>query len=103
MTGSRRLLLVLGAVALSSPALASAELARSRNCTACHHAERRVIGPTYTAIAGRYADDAGAAERLAGRIIAGGGGNWGQTPMPAQPAVTREEAETLARWILSHR
>jgi len=99
----RRLAVVLAALAMSSPALASADLARSKNCVACHHAERRMVGPAYNLIAARYANDADAAAKLAERIMAGGGGNWGPMPMPAQPNVTREDAETLAKWILSLR
>jgi cytochrome c len=97
----RHLPLVVAALLISSEASASAELARSRNCVACHHAERRMIGPAYSAIAARYANDATAIRTLSERILAGGGGNWGPMPMPAQPAVSPEEAEALARWILS--
>jgi cytochrome c len=99
----RNVILFLGLLATSSPALASAELARAKNCVACHHAERRMIGPAYSLIAARYANDAGAVGTLAARIIAGGGGNWGQMPMPAQANLTQEEAEALATWILSLR
>ncbi|MGG5888038.1 c-type cytochrome [Falsiroseomonas sp. HC035] len=103
MIKSYRLALVLGAVVMSSPAVASADLARSKNCIACHHAERRMIGPAYTLIAARYANDSAAVGALAERVITGGSGNWGQMPMPPQSSLSREEAETLVRWILSHR
>jgi cytochrome c len=92
---------VLGALAVSSPALASPELARSKNCVACHHAERRMIGPAYNAIAQRYANDSAAVRTLSERIVAGGSGSWGPMPMPPQPTVSPEQAEALARWILS--
>lgn len=104
MINSCRLALGLAAVVMSSsPAVASADLARSKACIACHHAERRVIGPAYTAIAARYADDSAAVGALADKVIAGGSGSWGQMPMPPQSNLSREEAETLVRWILSHR
>ena len=103
MIAFRRLALVLAALVMSSPALASAELARSKNCVACHHAERRMIGPAYNLIASRYANESGAVETLTERIIAGTGGNWGPMAMPAQPNLSREEAEALIRWILSPR
>jgi cytochrome c len=103
MIALRNLALVLCALGVSSPALASAELARSKNCVACHHAERRMIGPAYNLIAGRYANDSAAVATLATRIMAGGSGNWGPMPMPAQPNVSREEAEALAAWIMSFR
>jgi len=103
MIALRNVVLVLGLLAISSPALASAELVRAKNCVACHHAERRMIGPAYSLIAARYANDAAAVGTLAARIIAGGGGNWGQMPMPAQANLSQEEAEALATWILSFR
>ncbi len=60
-------------------------------------------GPAYNLIAARYANDSAAVETLTGRIMAGGGGNWGPMAMPAQPNLSREDAETLARWIVSNR
>jgi cytochrome c len=89
------------ALLVSQPALASPELARSKNCVACHHMERRMIGPAYKAIAERYAKDEAAATGLNEKVIKGGVGNWGQTPMPSQPNLTPVEAEALVKWILS--
>jgi hypothetical protein len=65
MIALRNLAFVLGALVVSSPAFGSAELARSKNCVACHHAERRMIGPAYNLIAGRYANDSAAVATLA--------------------------------------
>jgi cytochrome c len=89
------------ALLVSQTALASPELARSRNCVACHHMERKMIGPSYKAIAERYAGDEAAAKALIEKVIKGGAGNWGPTPMPAQPTVTPAEAEALVKWILA--
>jgi cytochrome c len=86
---------------LPSPALASPELARSKNCVACHHVERKMIGPSYKAVAERYAKDEAALPKLSEKVIKGGAGNWGPTPMPAQANVTPTEAEALIKWILS--
>jgi cytochrome c len=90
------------AVLVSSPVLASPELARSKNCVACHHMEQKRIGPAYKAIAERYAKDEAALKTLSEKVIKGGAGSWGQTPMPAQASVSPAEAETLVRWILSN-
>lgn len=102
MIACRHLAIALAALLASSPALASPELARAKNCVACHSAERRMIGPPYTAIAGRYANDEANVRTLRDRVLAGTSGNWGQMPMPPQ-SLTPEEAETLVSWILSHR
>jgi len=96
-------LVLLVALFAAPDALASADLARSKNCVACHSAERRMIGPPYAAIAGRYADDGAAVRTLSERVVAGTSGNWGQMPMPPQAGLSPEEAEALVRWILSHR
>ena len=93
--------LALAAVLPSSAALASADLAKSKNCVACHHVERKMIGPAYNAVAARYAKDDAAIKSLIEKVIKGGGGNWGQVPMPPQPSVSPEEAEALVKWILS--
>ena len=85
----------------SSAAIASPELARSKNCVACHHLERKMIGPAFKAVAERYAKDESATKVLSEKIVKGGGGNWGPTPMPPQSTVSPEDAETLVKWILS--
>jgi len=103
MPDLRHLFLAAVALLVSSQAFASADLARSKNCVACHHAERRMIGPAYAAIAARYTNDSAAVRVLSERILAGTGGNWGQMPMPPQSNLSHEEAEALTSWILSHR
>jgi cytochrome c len=90
------------ALLTSSAAFASAELARSKNCVACHSVERKMIGPAYKAMAERYGKDESAIKLLSEKIVKGGVGNWGQMPMPPQPSVSPEEAEALVTWILSH-
>jgi cytochrome c len=85
----------------ATPAIASADLAKAKNCLACHAAEKKLIGPSYKDIAAKYSKDAGAAKMLAEKIQKGGVGVWGQIPMPANPQVSAGEAETLAKWVLA--
>ena len=85
----------------SAPALASMDLAKAKNCTACHAVDKKLVGPAYKDVAAKYASDSGAATTLAGKIIKGGVGSWGQIPMPANPQVSQADAEALAKWILS--
>jgi cytochrome c len=89
-------------VALSAtPALASMDLAKAKNCTACHAVDKKLVGPSYKDVAAKYASDKEAVAKLSVKIIKGGVGSWGQIPMPANPQVTQADAETLAKWILT--
>jgi cytochrome c len=80
---------------------ASPELAKARNCVACHAVDKKLIGPAYKDIAAKYASDKDAVTRLAKKVRAGGVGVWGQIPMPANPQVSDDDAITLVTWILS--
>lgn len=82
-------------------AQASADLAKAKNCMACHASDRKLIGPSYKDVAAKYAQDKDAATKLAAKIREGGVGVWGQIPMPANPQVNADEALTLARWLLT--
>jgi cytochrome c len=42
-----------------------------------------------------------AAQYLAGKIIAGGSGNWGDVSMLPHPDITNEDALEIARYIMS--
>ena len=96
-------LIVLG-VALSavvaSPAFASADLAKQKNCLACHAADKKLIGPAYKDVAAKYAGQKDASDKLAQKIIKGGSGVWGAVPMPANPQVNEADAKALAIWIM---
>lgn len=93
----------LGLSLVSGPALASADLAKAKNCLACHAADKKVVGPSYKDVAAKYASDKDAVPKLAKKIREGGVGNWGQIPMPANPQVSEAEAQTLARWVMSQK
>ena len=77
------------------------DLAKSNNCMACHQVERKRVGPAFTLIAQRFANQDGALEYLANTIRHGGRGRWGAVPMPAQPQVNPADAQLIAAWILS--
>ncbi len=98
-----RPVLILAALLLQapSPALASAELARSKICLGCHAIDKQQIGPSFKAVAQRYAGQPDAAAKLAQKIMNGGKGVWGAVPMPANPKLTADEARRLAEWVLT--
>jgi cytochrome c len=85
----------------AASAQATADLARSKNCMACHAVDRKLVGPSFRDIAGRYTAKDSA--QLATAIQKGGAGRWGPIPMPANPAVTNDEAAALVDWILKQK
>jgi cytochrome c len=87
----------------SGAAFANADLAKAKNCLACHAVDKKLVGPAFKDVAAKYAKDAGAAEKLAAKVRAGGSGVWGQVPMPPNPQVSPAEALTLVKWVLSQK
>ncbi len=85
----------------SGSVFASAELAKAKNCLACHAMDKKLVGPSYKDVAAKYAGDKDAVAKLAKKIREGGTGVWGQVPMPANPQVSEAEAQTLAKWVLT--
>ena len=82
----------------------AASLLQSYKCYACHHETETLLGPPYRAIAARHtAGGEQVAEALAEKVILGGGGNWGVVPMVPNERVSRQDALTMARWILENR
>jgi cytochrome c len=71
------------------------------DCRSCHSIDRRIVGPSYTEVAKRYATRADAGEQLTRTIRQGGSGNWGDLRMPAHPDLNDAQLADIARWILS--
>ena len=94
----------LAASALASnAALASADLAKAKNCMACHAIDKKVVGPGYKEIAAKYAGQKDAEDKLVQKVLKGGGGVWGPVPMPANTQVSDAEARTLVKWIMAQK
>jgi cytochrome c len=86
---------------VSTPVLASADMAKAKNCMACHAVDKKLVGPSYKDVATKYAAQADAVDYLAKKIKAGGAGVWGPIPMPPNANVNPDEAKALATWVLS--
>ncbi|MNM64921.1 Cytochrome c-552 precursor [compost metagenome] len=87
------------ASAASVPAPAGARLASQYQCVACHAMDRKLVGPSFADIAGKYkGQDAHAA--LARKVKAGGQGAWGSVPMPPQPQIPDSDVHAMVGWIL---
>ncbi len=88
---------------VSQAAMASADLAKAKNCMACHAVATKLVGPAYKDVAAKYAGKKDAESMLAAKIIKGGSGSWGAIPMPANPQVSDADARILVKWILSQK
>lgn len=97
----RALFALAAAVSVTAPAFADLALATSKNCMACHAADKKLVGPSYKDVAAKYKADKSAVDKLATKIIKGGSGVWGPVPMPANAQVNDAEAHKLAAWILA--
>ncbi|MDO8650895.1 MAG: c-type cytochrome [Undibacterium sp.] len=89
------------AALVSGSAMANADLAKTKNCMACHSVDNKVVGPAYKEVAKKYAGDKTAEDKLVKKVMKGGSGAWGAIPMPANPQVTEAEAHTLVKWVLA--
>jgi cytochrome c len=99
-----RLAFILGASAVAAaaaPAWSSPELAKKHACFACHATDKKLVGPSYKDVAGKYRGDKGAEARLFDKIKKGSQGTWGQVPMPPNAAVPDAEVRALVKWIMS--
>lgn len=69
-------------------------------CYACHDVNGARIGPPLRAVAGLYRNDPQAVDKLTQKIIHGGGGVWGPTPMIAHPQLDEAEVRAMVEAIL---
>jgi len=98
-------LLVLFAMGglVSNAAMANADLAKAKNCMACHAVANKVVGPAFKDVAAKYAGQKDAEAKLVAKVMKGGSGVWGAIPMPANPQVSEAETHTLVKWILAQK
>lgn len=99
----RSLTLLALALSVAAPAFADQALATAKNCMACHAVDKKLVGPAYKDVAAKYKGDKTAVDKLAAKVIKGGGGVWGPVPMPANPQVNDAEAKKLVAWVLTQK
>ncbi len=98
----KRVLITLAlTLSVAAPAMADLALAQSKNCMACHAVDKKLVGPSYKDVAGKYAGQKDAVDKLAAKIAKCGSGVWGPGPMPANTQVSEADAKKLAAWILN--
>ncbi|MNM39873.1 Cytochrome c-551 precursor [compost metagenome] len=104
MKRSMMLVGVLAVSALTSQvAMANPDLAKAKNCMACHAVSTKLVGPAFKDVAAKYAGQKDAENKLVAKVMKGGSGTWGAIPMPANPQVSDAEAHTLIKWVLAQK
>ncbi|MDX2191189.1 MAG: PQQ-dependent sugar dehydrogenase [Bacteroidota bacterium] len=77
-------------------------LVNESDCGACHLVSGKSIGPSFEQVAERYAKNASNIDKLANKVIQGGGGNWNaRHQMSAHPQLTYGQAREMVNYILS--
>lgn len=75
-------------------------LVAKSDCFSCHKLNEQSTGPSYAAVAAKYPNNDSTVSILAGKIIKGGQGNWGQVPMTPHPTLSKDDASTMVKYIL---
>jgi S-disulfanyl-L-cysteine oxidoreductase SoxD len=70
-------------------------LLQANNCLSCHGLDKKVVGPAFADVSGKYA---GKADYLANKIVSGSAGVWGSIAMPAQ-TLKPADAKAIAEWL----
>ena len=75
-------------------------LAKQNACLGCHAVNKKIVGPSFQAVAEKYKSDPNAQAFLKNKIAKGGSGSWGIVPMPANSKLSDADLSTLTSWIL---
>ena len=77
------------------------ELIKKSDCLTCHKVDVKLLGPAYQEVAAKYPATEENITLLAGKIIKGGAGNWGDIPMAPHPSINENDAKEMVKYILS--
>lgn len=96
---------VSGAFAQAKAAPASPdsgrELLTKSGCLACHAADKKIVGPSHIDVATKYRSVKGAEDKLTLHVLNGGGGVWGQIPMPPHKHIPESDIRSMVKYILT--
>jgi cytochrome c len=82
------------------------ELIGASDCTTCHRLHKDApgasLGPSYSEVAAKYSPAADTTiDRLVKKVISGGSGVWGTSPMTPHAALPPEDVKVMVTYILS--
>lgn len=75
-------------------------LIAASDCLTCHKVDEKINGPSYRDVANKYENTEANIKMLAGKIIKGGSGVWGEVLMTPHPALAQADAEQMVKYIL---
>jgi len=88
--------------ASGTPSAKGAQLIAGADCSTCHKEQEKIVGPAFADVADKYKSGGDAiVDTLANKIIKGGAGHWGTVAMTPHPAISMDDAKTMAKYILS--
>jgi cytochrome c len=73
------------------------------DCLTCHKVDEKITGPSYREVANKYESTEANIEMLAGKVIKGGVGVWGQVPMTPHDSLKVDDAKAMVKYILALR
>lgn len=77
------------------------QLIAASDCLGCHKEQENLVGPSYANVAAKYENTPENVTMLAGKIISGGKGVWGEIPMTAHPQINQQDAEEMVKYIFT--
>lgn len=77
------------------------ELVGKSDCLTCHKVSDKLIGPSYKEVAAKYENNEANLTMLAGKIIKGGQGVWGNVPMTPHAQLSEEDAKQMVKYIFT--
>lgn len=103
----RYFIAMTAALSVSAAAFATDDgeaLFKKSGCSACHSADKKLLGPAYKDVAAKYRDNKEAQAMLEKKVRSGGAGNWGKVLMPpTSKSVSDESIKTIIQWVLSQK
>lgn len=90
-----------GPKASAADIVAGKQLLSKSDCLACHKVDEKFVGPAYKDVAAKYPANATNYALLTKKVIAGGSGVWGETPMSPHPQLAAADVRKMVTYILS--
>ena len=87
-------------VGMTATAMADMALAEKSTCLNCHALEKKLVGPSFTAIAAKYRAQPDAAALLRSKVEKGSQGVWGPVPMPAMAYLPAADVKAIVDWMV---